>query len=30
VMPVWGEFLGPDKVHLLAGYVYGLSHAEGK
>ena len=27
VMPAWGEFLGPSKVHLLAAYVYGLSHA---
>jgi cytochrome c oxidase cbb3-type subunit 3 len=27
VMPAWGEFLGPEKVHILAGYVYGLSHA---
>ena len=26
VMPAWGAFLGPDKVHLLAAYVYGLSH----
>ncbi|MDR1889909.1 MAG: cytochrome-c oxidase, cbb3-type subunit III [Zoogloeaceae bacterium] len=25
-MPTWGKFLGPDKVHLLAGYVYSLSH----
>ncbi len=25
-MPAWGEFLGPGKVHLLAAYVYGLSH----
>jgi len=24
-MPVWGEFLGPSKTHLLAAYVYGLS-----
>ena len=24
-MPVWGEFLGPAKTHLLAAYVYGLS-----
>ena len=26
VMPAWGDFLGPSKVHLLAAYVYGLSH----
>lgn len=25
VMPAWGEFLGPNKVHLLAAYVYGVS-----
>jgi cytochrome c oxidase cbb3-type subunit 3 len=25
VMPAWGGFLGPAKVHLLAAYVYGLS-----
>ncbi len=25
VMPAWGAFLGPSKVHLLAAYVYGLS-----
>lgn len=25
VMPAWGAFLGPGKVHLLAAYVYGLS-----
>lgn len=24
-MPAWGEFLGPNKTHLLAAYVYGLS-----
>lgn len=24
-MPAHGEFLGDDKVHLLAAYVYGLS-----
>jgi cytochrome c oxidase cbb3-type subunit 3 len=30
VMPAWGEFLGPQKVHLLAAYVYGLSHPDGK
>ncbi len=24
-MPAWGEFLEPGKIHLLAGYVYGLS-----
>ena len=26
-MPAWGEFLGKEKVHLLAAYVWGLSHA---
>jgi cytochrome c oxidase cbb3-type subunit 3 len=26
-MPAWGEFLGKNKVHLLAGYVYGMSKA---
>ncbi|HZP92461.1 MAG TPA: cytochrome-c oxidase, cbb3-type subunit III [Burkholderiales bacterium] len=26
VMPAWGEFLGPAKVHLLAAYVWGLSN----
>jgi cytochrome c oxidase cbb3-type subunit III len=30
VMPPWGEFLGPEKVHIVAGYVYGLSHPDGK
>lgn len=30
VMPAWGGFLGPDKVHLLAAYVYGFSHPDGK
>jgi len=25
VMPAWGQFLGPDKVHVLAAYVYGIS-----
>jgi cytochrome c oxidase cbb3-type subunit 3 len=24
-MPAWGEFLGADKIHVLAAYVYGLS-----
>lgn len=24
-MPAFGEFLGPDKVHLLSAYVYGLN-----
>ncbi|MEN9658892.1 MAG: hypothetical protein RL571_2357 [Pseudomonadota bacterium] len=28
VMPAWKEFLGDAKVHLLAGYVYGLSNKE--
>ena len=27
-MPAWGEFLGEAKVHLLAGYVYGLSKGQ--
>ena len=26
-MPAHGEFLGKDKVHVLAGYIYSLSHA---
>jgi len=26
VMPAWKEILGEDKVHLLAAYVYSLSH----
>lgn len=26
VMPAWKDILGEDKVHLLAAYVYGLSH----
>jgi cytochrome c oxidase cbb3-type subunit 3 len=30
VMPAWGEFLGPQKVHILAAYVYGFSHPDGK
>ncbi|MBU6483508.1 MAG: cytochrome-c oxidase, cbb3-type subunit III [Betaproteobacteria bacterium] len=30
VMPSWGSFLGPQKIHLVAAYVYSLSHAEGK
>jgi cytochrome c oxidase cbb3-type subunit 3 len=30
VMPAWAEFLGPNKVHLLAAYVYGMSHSEAK
>jgi cytochrome c oxidase cbb3-type subunit 3 len=30
VMPAWAEFLGPNKVHLLAAYVYGLSHQGAK
>lgn len=30
VMPAWGEFLGPQKVRLLAAYVYGFSHPDGK
>ncbi len=27
VMPAWGEFLGAEKIHLLAAYVWGLSNA---
>lgn len=27
-MPAWGEFLGKEKVHLLAAYVWGLSHGK--
>lgn len=27
-MPAWGEFLGPNKTHLLAAYVYSLSQAQ--
>jgi cytochrome c oxidase cbb3-type subunit 3 len=30
VMPPWGDFLGAEKVHLVAGYVYSLSHPDGK
>ena len=30
VMPAWGDFLGPNKVHLLAAYVYGMSHPDAK
>ncbi|KAF0813246.1 Cbb3-type cytochrome c oxidase subunit CcoP [Andreprevotia sp. IGB-42] len=30
VMPAWKEFLGDGKVHVLAGYVYSLSHSETK
>ena len=30
VMPAWGEFLGPDKIHVLAGFVYGLSQPAGQ
>lgn len=29
-MPAHADFLGADKVHLLAAYVYGLSHPAGK
>ena len=29
-MPAWGEFLGPNKTHLLAAYVYGLSKPAGQ
>ncbi len=27
-MPAWGEILGESKSHLLASYVYGLSHSK--
>jgi cytochrome c oxidase cbb3-type subunit 3 len=27
-MPAWNDILGPDKVHIVAAYVYSLSHAE--
>lgn len=27
-MPAWGQFLGPNKTHLLAAYVYSLSQAQ--
>ena len=30
VMPAWGGFLGPETVHILAGYVYGFSHPDEK
>jgi cytochrome c oxidase cbb3-type subunit 3 len=29
-MPAWGEFLGSNKTHLLAAYVYGLSKPAGQ
>ena len=29
-MPAWGEFLGPNKTHLLAAYVDGLSKPAGQ
>lgn len=28
-MPAWKDRLGPDKVHLMAAYVYSLSHKSG-
>jgi cytochrome c oxidase cbb3-type subunit 3 len=28
VMPAWKDILGEDKVHLLASYVYSLSHQQ--
>lgn len=28
VMPAWGEFLGAEKIHLLAGFVWGLSNVQ--
>lgn len=28
-MPAWKDFLGDAKVHLLAAYVYGISHKDG-
>jgi len=27
-MPAWKDILGPDKVHIVAAYVYSLSHTE--
>ena len=27
-MPAWKDILGEDKVHLLASYVYSLSHQQ--
>jgi cytochrome c oxidase cbb3-type subunit 3 len=30
VMPAWGDFLGKDKINLVAGYVYAMSHGEAK
>ena len=30
MMPAHGEFLGEQRVHILAAYVYGLSQPEGK
>ncbi|MFE8730415.1 c-type cytochrome, partial [Aeromonas hydrophila] len=30
VMPAWKDILGEDKVHLLASYVYSLSHQPAK
>ena len=30
VMPAWGAFLGPEKIHILAAWVYGLSRPGGK
>jgi cytochrome c oxidase cbb3-type subunit 3 len=27
-MPIWSERLGPERVHLLAAYVYSLSHSQ--
>ena len=29
VMPAWGEFLGSEKVRILAAYVFGISHPDG-
>ena len=26
VMPAWKDVLGPEKVHLVASYIYSLSH----
>ena len=28
VMPAWGDFLGAEKIHLLAAYVFGLSRKQ--
>ena len=28
VMPAWGEFLGDEKIHVMAAYVWGLSNVK--